>query len=59
MVHGGATNPFSGKHLFVEATEVGYELDLTRAPLDCWALCSRERALAAVDDGRIADQIWR
>ncbi len=57
MVHDGLTNPFSGKQMFVEATEVGDELELTRPDLDRWALRSHERALAATDDGRMADEI--
>ena len=40
MVHDGLTNPFSGKQMFQEATEVGDELELTRADLDRWALRS-------------------
>ena len=31
MVHDGLTNPFTGKQMFVEATEVGDELEMTRA----------------------------
>jgi acetyl-CoA C-acetyltransferase len=57
MVHDGLTNPFSGKQMFVEATEVGDELELTRLDLDRWALRSHERALAAIDEGRMADEI--
>ncbi|HUA11038.1 MAG TPA: acetyl-CoA C-acyltransferase, partial [Solirubrobacteraceae bacterium] len=57
MVHDGLTNPFSGKQMFVEATEVGDELEITRADLDRWALRSHERALAATDEGRMADEI--
>jgi len=56
MVHDGLTNPFSGKQMFVEATEVGDELEMTRADLDRWALRSHERALAAIDEGRMADE---
>jgi acetyl-CoA C-acetyltransferase len=56
MVHDGLTNPFSGKQMFVEATEVGDELEMTRADLDRWALRSHERALAAIDDGRMSDE---
>src|SRR3954463_9244524 len=48
MVHDGLTNPFSGKQMFVEATEIGDELELTRPDLDRWALRSHERALAAI-----------
>src|SRR6188508_3583958 len=52
MVHDGLTNPFTGKQMFQEATEVGDELELTRADMDRWALRSHERTLAATDDGR-------
>src|SRR6195256_3717035 len=54
MINDGLTNPFSGKQMFVEATEVATELELTRADMDKWALRSHERALAAIDDGRMA-----
>jgi acetyl-CoA C-acetyltransferase len=57
MVHDGLTNPFSGKQMFVEATEVAEELELTRPDLDKWALRSHERALSAIDEGRMADEI--
>src|ERR687889_1452288 len=57
MVHDGLTNPFSGKQMFVEATEVAEELELTRPDLDKWALRSHERALAAIDEGRMSDEI--
>src|SRR5690348_6181522 len=56
MVHDGLTNPFSGKQMFVEATEVAAELELTRADMDKWALRSHERALAAIDDGRMSEE---
>src|SRR5215471_18462791 len=57
MIHDGLTNPFSGKQMFIEATEVGDELEMTRADLDRWALRSHERALAATDEGRMSDEI--
>jgi acetyl-CoA C-acetyltransferase len=57
MVHDGLTNPFSGKQMFVEATEVGEELELTRPDLDRWALRSHERAIEATDAGRLSDEI--
>jgi acetyl-CoA C-acetyltransferase len=57
MVHDGLTNPFSGKQMFIEATEVGDKLEMTRADLDRWALRSHERALAAIDEGRMAEEI--
>ncbi len=57
MVHDGLTNPFSGKQMFVEATEIGEELEMTRADLDRWALRSHELALKAIDDGRMSEEI--
>jgi acetyl-CoA C-acetyltransferase len=57
MVHDGLTNPFSGKQMFVEATEVGEELEMTRADLDRWALRSHELALKATDEGRMSEEI--
>ncbi len=57
MVHDGLTNPFSGKQMFEEATEVGDELEMTRADMDRWALRSHERALQAIDDGRMSEEI--
>ena len=57
MVHDGLTNPFSGKQMFVEATEVGDELEITRADMDRWALRSHELALEATDEGRMSEEI--
>jgi acetyl-CoA C-acetyltransferase len=57
MVHDALTNPFSGKQMFQEATEVGDELELTRPDLDRWALRSHERAVQATDEGRLPEEI--
>jgi acetyl-CoA C-acetyltransferase len=57
MIQDGLRNPFSGKQMFEEATEVGDELEITRADLDKWALRSHDRAIAATDEGRLADEI--
>ena len=57
MVHDGLTNPFSGKQMFVEATEVGDELEMTRADMDRWALRSHELAIKATDEGRLPEEI--
>jgi acetyl-CoA C-acetyltransferase len=57
MVHDGLTNPFSGKQMFVEATAVSDELEMTRADLDRWALRSHELALKAIDEGRMSEEI--
>ncbi|MGH2907784.1 MAG: acetyl-CoA C-acetyltransferase [Solirubrobacteraceae bacterium] len=57
MIHDSLTNPFSGRQMFDEATEVGDELEMTRADLDKWALRSHERAIAATDEGRLPEEI--
>jgi acetyl-CoA C-acetyltransferase len=57
MVHDGLTNPFSGKHMAQEASEVAAEFEMTRADMDKWALRSHERTIAATDEGRLPEEI--
>ena len=57
MVNDGLTNPFSGRQMFDEATEIGDELELTRPDLDRWALRSHERAIEATDNGTLPEEI--
>jgi acetyl-CoA C-acetyltransferase len=57
MIQDGLRNPFSGKQMFEEATEVGDELEMTRADLDKWALRSHERWAEAFDSGRLPEEI--
>src|SRR6201996_3679151 len=57
MIQDGLRNPFSGKQMFEEATEVSDEFEITRVDLDKWALRSHERAIAATDEGRFAEEI--
>ncbi len=57
MVHDGLTNPFSGRQMFDEATETSDGFEITRPDLDKWALRSHELALAAIDEGRLSDEI--
>jgi acetyl-CoA C-acetyltransferase len=57
MIHDGLTNPFSGKHMAHEASEVAAEFELTRADMDRWALRSHERTIAATDEGRLPEEI--
>jgi acetyl-CoA C-acetyltransferase len=57
MIHDGLTNPFSGKHMAHEASEVAEELEMTRADLDKFALRSHELALQATDEGRLPEEI--
>jgi acetyl-CoA C-acetyltransferase len=57
MIHDGLTNPFSGKHMAQEASEVAEEFELTRADMDRWSLRSHERTIAATDEGRLPEEI--
>jgi acetyl-CoA C-acetyltransferase len=57
MINDGLTNPFSGKHMAHEASEVAAELELTRADMDAWALRSHLRAVEATDAGRLPEEI--
>jgi acetyl-CoA C-acetyltransferase len=57
MINDGLTNPFSGKHMAHEASEVANELELTRADMDRWALRSHQLAIKATDEGRLPEEI--
>jgi acetyl-CoA C-acetyltransferase len=56
-VHDGLTNPFSGKQMYVEATEVGDGLELTRPDLDKFAVRSQQLAAQAIESGKFAEEI--
>src|SRR5436305_3467638 len=56
MINDGLTNPFSGKHMMQEASEVADELELTRADMDKWSLRSHQLAIKATDEGRLPDE---
>jgi acetyl-CoA C-acetyltransferase len=57
MVHDGLRSSFDGKHMVEQASFVSRELGITRDAQDEWALRSHERAVAAQDEGRFADEI--
>jgi acetyl-CoA C-acetyltransferase len=57
MIKDGLENPFSGKHMMQEASEVATELELTRPDMDRWALRSHELAIRATDEGRLPEEI--
>jgi acetyl-CoA C-acetyltransferase len=57
MIHDGLQNPFTGKHMMQEASEVATELELTRPDMDRWALRSHELAIQATDEGRLPEEI--
>jgi acetyl-CoA C-acetyltransferase len=57
MINDGLTNPFSGKHMAQEASEVAEELEMTRADMDKFALRSHELAIQATEEGRLPEEI--
>jgi acetyl-CoA C-acetyltransferase len=57
MVHDGLTSSFDNKHMVEQASFVSRELGIPREDQDRWALRSHERAVAAQDAGRFADEL--
>jgi acetyl-CoA C-acetyltransferase len=57
MTHDGLTNPFTGKQMINEASEVSNELEITRAEMDKFAVRSQQLAGRATEEGRIAEEI--
>src|SRR3954470_1833344 len=57
MVHDGLTSSFDGKHMVEQASFVARELGITRESQDEWAFRSQQRASAAIEEGRFADEI--
>ena len=53
----GLRDPWSGKLMYEQASAVADELSLRREELDEWALRSHQRAIAAIDSGRMAEEI--
>jgi acetyl-CoA C-acetyltransferase len=57
MVFDGLTSSFDNKHMVEQASFVSRELGIAREDQDLWALRSHERAVAAIDAGRFAEEI--
>jgi acetyl-CoA C-acetyltransferase len=57
MIEDGLRDPWSRKQMYEQASEVADELGMHRPDLDSWALRSHERAIAAIDAGRFAEEI--
>jgi acetyl-CoA C-acetyltransferase len=57
MTHDGLTNPFTGKQMINEASEVSNELEITRPDMDRFAERSHRLAAQATDEGRLAEEI--
>jgi acetyl-CoA C-acetyltransferase len=57
MTHDGLVSTFDNRHMVEQASFVSRELGISREEQDRWALRSHERAAAAEDAGRFADEI--
>jgi acetyl-CoA C-acetyltransferase len=57
MVFDGLTSSFDGLHMVQQASQVSRELGISREEQDEWAYRSHQRAAAAQDEGRFADEI--
>jgi acetyl-CoA C-acetyltransferase len=57
MTYDGLTSTFDGRHMVEQASFVSRELGISREDQDMWALRSHQRAVAAQDAGRFADEI--
>jgi acetyl-CoA C-acetyltransferase len=57
MVFDGLTSSFDGMHMVEQASMVSRELGISREEQDAWAFRSHQRASAAQDEGRFADEI--
>jgi acetyl-CoA C-acetyltransferase len=57
LVFDGLTSTFDGLHMVAQASKVSRELGISREEQDEWAYRSHQRAAAAQDEGRFADEI--
>ena len=57
VVHDGLWCSFGNCHMGVYGSEVAAEYHISREEQDRWAYRSHERALAAIDSGRMAEEI--
>src|SRR5213594_3218655 len=57
MTHDGLISTFDRRHMVEQASFVSRELGIAREAQDEWALRSHQRAAAAIDEGRFADEV--
>ncbi|WP_099360876.1 acetyl-CoA C-acetyltransferase [Fredinandcohnia onubensis] len=57
MVHDGLTCSFQGVHMGTYGNEVALEYNISREEQDEWALRSHQRAIAAIESGKFAEEI--
>ncbi len=57
MTYDGLTCTFDGKIMALQNSDVSEEIGIGREEQDAWALRSHQRAIAAIDSGKFAEEI--
>ncbi|MBT2689268.1 acetyl-CoA C-acetyltransferase [Bacillus sp. ISL-47] len=57
MVHDGLSCSFTGVHMGTYGNSTAKEFEISREEQDKWALRSHERAIAAIESGKLAEEI--
>ncbi|MEH7383859.1 acetyl-CoA C-acyltransferase, partial [Bacillus sp. JJ1521] len=57
LIHDGLTCSFQGVHMGTYGNEVASEFDISREEQDEWALRSHQLAVAAIQSGKLAEEI--
>jgi acetyl-CoA C-acetyltransferase len=57
MIHDGLWSTFTEHHMGEDTDEVNAELKISREDQDAWAARSHQRAAAAWEEGRLADEV--
>lgn len=57
MIHDGLSCSFTGVHMGTYGNTTAEELELSRAEQDKWAVRSHERAVSAIENGTLAEEI--
>ncbi|MBX9971564.1 acetyl-CoA C-acetyltransferase [Cytobacillus firmus] len=57
MVHDGLSCSFTGVHMGTYGNSTAKEFEISREEQDNWALRSHERAIAAMESGKLAEEI--
>ncbi|MDE3840352.1 acetyl-CoA C-acyltransferase [Bacillus methanolicus] len=57
MIHDGLTCSFTGVHMGTYGNGTAKEMEISREEQDLWAYRSHERAIAAIEAGKLAEEI--
>jgi acetyl-CoA C-acetyltransferase len=57
LLRDGLVSTFDGMHMIEQASSVSRELGISREAQDAWAYRSHRRAVAAIDEGRMRDEL--